>query len=126
MVVVDTSIIIDHIRQKNSNTLFKQLFKKYSSDEIAISIITVQELYGGESTRKREVEQALLAIISLLRILPYNYEVSKLAGEIDRDIGRPMDFADAAIAATAIINGAQLVTLNKKDFSEVKDLDVIK
>lgn len=34
-------------------------------------------------------------------------------------------FADAAIAATAIINGVQLATLNRKDFSPVKDLELV-
>lgn len=34
-------------------------------------------------------------------------------------------FADAAIAATAIINKAKLATLNKKDFQRIKELELV-
>lgn len=59
-----------------------------------------------------------------LKILPYTYEVARLAGEIARDMGRPIDFADAAIAATAIVQGASLFTLDKNDFEGVPDLNL--
>ncbi len=39
-----------------------------------------------------------------------------------RDSKTPIQFADAAIAATAIINGAELYTLNKKDFEKIPGL----
>lgn len=35
-----------------------------------------------------------------------------------------IEFADAAIAATAIINGALLATLNKKHFQSIRDLEL--
>lgn len=125
MVILDTNIIIDHIRRKVTHSLFEQICQKYSIHEIAISIITIQELYAGESTRKDEIERALLAITNPLKIFPYTYEVAKLAGEIVRDLSRPIELADAAIASTAIINGCQLATLNKKDFQGIKDLELV-
>ena len=68
------------------------------------------------------MEQYLLATISPLKILPYTYEVAQLAGEIARDLEFPIELADAAIAATTILNGGTLLTLNKKDFSGIKEL----
>lgn len=88
-------------------------------------MITIQELYEGRSTKDEQKEQLLLATISPLKILPYTYEVAQLAGEIARDLSKPIELADAAIAATAIVNGAQLFTLNKKDFSKIKDIDLL-
>ncbi|MBL7078283.1 PIN domain-containing protein [Candidatus Shapirobacteria bacterium] len=126
MVILDTNIIIDHLRLKaKSKSKLLALAEKNPKKELAISIISVQELYEGQSTKEQEEEKMLLATISPLRILSYTYEVAKLAGEIARDLKRPIELADAAIAATAIINGGQLATLNKKDFQGIKGLILI-
>lgn len=76
----------------------------------------------GRSTKDSQKEQYLLATISPLKILPYGYETAKLAGEIARDLDRPIELADAAIAATAILNGCELATLNVKDFAGIDKL----
>jgi predicted nucleic acid-binding protein len=127
MVIVDTNIIIDHLRlQQKQASYLMRLVENNPKETIALSVISVQELYEGMSTRVEEKEQYLLATISPLQILPYSYEVAQLAGEIARDIDRPIELADAAIAATAIMNGAQLYTLNTKDFAGIKRLDLYK
>lgn len=87
-------------------------------------MITIQELYAGQSSKIPEKESFFLAIMNYFKMLPYDREIAKLAGEIMRDVKSPVQFADAAIAATAIINGASLLTLNKKDFSGIKDLEL--
>ncbi len=43
-------------------------------------------------------------------------------GQIARDFDKAIDFADAAIASTAIVNGCELATLNIKDFKGIKNL----
>ena len=123
MVIVDTNIIIDHLRfeQKQASHLMR-LVQNNPKETIGLSVVSVQELYEGMSTRVEEKEQYLLATISPLQILPYTYEVAQLAGKIARDTGRPIELADAAIAATAIMNGAQLCTLNTKDFVDIKQV----
>ena len=125
MVILDTGIIIDHLRlAKNSqNSILIRIVKQKPKETLALSIISVQELYEGQSTQDEDKEQALLATISPLRILPYTYEVAELAGKIARDLKQSIELADAAIAATAITNGCQLLTLNKKDFANIKNLD---
>jgi len=37
----------------------------------------------------------------------------------------PIELADAGIAATAIVNGCELFTLNKKDFKGIEGLKLI-
>ena len=86
-----------------------------------MSVISIQELYIGKSTRGERAEQLLLATISPLKILPYTFEVAQLAGEIARDLERPIELADAAISATAIVNGCQLITLDKNDFRDIEE-----
>lgn len=123
MVVIDTNIIIDHLRQpKTKLSMLFKIAKDKPKEVLAISVVTLQELYEGKSTRDNVRESFLLATISPLKILPYNYEVAKLAGKIARDLDRTIELADAAIAATAILQGANLATMDRNDFSGIKDL----
>lgn len=125
MVIIDTSVVIDHLRQIGGTSYFRKFEKEFKNESLAISIITIQELYAGKSTRDDEKERILLATISPLSILTYSYEVSELAGKLIRDAKNPLQFADAAIASTAIVNGYRLLTLNKKDFEGIEGLELI-
>ncbi|MDO8570753.1 MAG: PIN domain-containing protein [Candidatus Daviesbacteria bacterium] len=124
MVILDTNIIIDHLhlQKKGHDSELMKIARLKPKEVLALSMISVQELYEGQSTKDENMEQYLLATISPLRILPYTYEIAQLAGEIARDLNRSIELADATIAATAILNGGVLLTLNKKDFSGIKDL----
>ncbi|MBI2011235.1 PIN domain-containing protein [Candidatus Daviesbacteria bacterium] len=126
MVILDTDLIIDYIRQLgNKNSHLAKLLEFMPAQDFAVSIITIQELYVGESSKVARKEEFFLKLINMLTILPYEYEVAKLAGEIMRDIRPRVQFADAAIAATAILNKAKLFTLNKKDFKGISRLKLI-
>lgn len=126
MVILDTNIIIDHQRQpKGADTWLKRLFQEFGNEQLSISVISVQELYVGRSVKEKDREQELLMIINFPEILPYSFDIARLAGELTRGLNRPISFPDAAIAATAIINGAKLATLNKKDFRGIKDLELL-
>ncbi|MBP8591512.1 PIN domain-containing protein [Candidatus Shapirobacteria bacterium] len=126
MVILDTSIIIDHLRQTRGESRLMRLVKKMPKESLAISMVSIQELYEGKSTKNKNKEQLLLATIAPLKILPYSYEIAKLAGEIARDLKRPIEMADAVIAATAIINRASLFTIDEKDFQGIEPLEIIK
>ena len=102
MVVLDTSVIIAHLRQKTKDSLLRRLAVKYKN-QMAISVITLQELYEGQSTRDQIKENYMLSILTPLKILPYTEEVAKLAGILARDHQTSADLADLAIAATAIV-----------------------
>lgn len=125
MVVLDTSILIDALRQFKGHDLVLREFIGLDSDDLAISVLTIQELYAGKSSKDLKKEKLIQVVISSLDILSYTYEAAKLAGEIARDSDRSLSFQDAAIAATAILNKAKLFTLNKKDFKEIKNLKLI-
>lgn len=125
MVILDTNLIIDQLRQPPKKSYLYKLTREFSRDFLAISMVSVQELYEGKSTLDSRREELMLATIAPLKILPYTFEVAQLAGEILRDLSRPIEFADAAIAACTIVNGAQLATLNKKDFLQIADLELL-
>jgi len=122
MVVIDTSIIIEHLRTSSSTSTLMEIASKYDKSNLAISVITIQELYEGKSSKNKQKEQFLLATISPLKILSYTYDIAKFAGQIARDLPRSIELANCAIASTCILNNAKLATLNKKDFVGIKGL----
>lgn len=125
MVILDTNIIIDHLRQRGEKeTILMRVASTVAKENLAISLISVQELYEGRSTQEKEKGEYLLATITPLKVLSYTYEIAQLAGEIARDQKEPIEFADAAIAATTIVNGASLLTLNEKDFIGIEELEL--
>lgn len=126
MVVVDTNIIIDHLRlPPGSETHFSKILKLKPDDMFGISVISVQELYQGKTSLESPRENDILKTLSELKILPYDFKIAKLAGGITRDSKSPIGLADAAIAATAITNAAELATLNKKDFQGIVGLRLV-
>ena len=127
MVILDTNIIIDHLRQKDKSTSWlRKLTEKVGAEKLGISMATIQELYVGKSVFDPQNEQMMLQTISSFEVESYSYEIAKMAGELVRNLNGQLQFADAAIAATAIVNGASLFTLNTKDFLEIKNLEIYK
>lgn len=126
MVILDTNVIIDHLRQpKIRQSSLLKIVRQQPKATLAISVISVQELYEGKSTQYEEKEQFLLATIAPLIMIPYTYEVAQRAGIIARDLAFTIEFADAAIAATAIVHQTSFFTLNKKHFAKIKNLNMI-
>lgn len=128
MVALDTNIVIDHLRcQGKKKSALDWLNQQFSRDEMGISMVTIQELYEGESTLDPDREEELVVLVGSLKIFPYSYEIAKKSGEITRDLGRkrPIEIPDAAIAATAIVNHCQLATLDKTDFAGIDGLETL-
>lgn len=126
MVILDTNVVIDHLRLLSSkDSKLVKLAEQLPKENFAISMITVQELYEGQSTKDEKIEQVLLSTIAPMTILPYTFDVAKKAGQINRDTKHTIGLGDAAIAAAAVINGASLYTLNKRHFQGIKGLELL-
>lgn len=121
MVILDTNVLIDHLRQNpaTGESLLERYVSTHQGEQLAISLITVQELYQGKSSQLPQKEMDLLALISQFTQLPVTFEIARLAGTVTRDADQVLTFADAAIAATAIFHHAELLTLNEKDFEKI-------
>lgn len=123
-ILVDSSIIIDYLRQKDKNqTLLFKLGQK--NFKLYTSIITHSECYAGRSIwEKKEAMEALKIIFSGIKILPLQENISQKAGRISAE--NNIDLLDAIIAATSIIHDLNLATLNIKDFKKIKDIKLFK
>lgn len=126
MIILDTSIIIDHLRISSSKeSKLVQLVKKHPKETLAISVISIQELYEGKSTVEKEKEEKLIVTIAPLKILSYTFEIAQMAGKIARDSKNPVEFADSAISAIAIYYNSPLATLDKASFQGINKLKII-
>lgn len=127
MVIIDTNLIIDHLRQQTSeDTILAVLSLKYPNGELTISTITIQEIFAGKSSLYKKPLEKIATTLASLTIVDYTIDISKLAGTLARDSKKNLQFADAAIAATCLHHQAQLATLNTKDFSGIPNLELLK
>lgn len=126
MVVVDTNVIIDHLRMRGKGeSALVRLRKVHADEKTAISLLTIQELYEGKSISNIDREKEMRSVLIDFEILPYDVEIAKKAGEINRGLTHPRDAFDMAIAATCLVNQCALATLNKKDFLGIEELELI-
>ncbi|RLG32121.1 type II toxin-antitoxin system VapC family toxin, partial [Methanosarcinales archaeon] len=89
-------------------------------DRIILSSIVVAELYAGV---KGEEEQFILdSFVSLFPVVHVTAEIARYGGLYKRDYGKShgVGLADAILAATAELEGAELKTLNVKHYPMFK------
>lgn len=119
--VVDTCIFIEFLRKKNKNSA--TLMKIPKDRKLYISSVTLYELYMGaiDLDKKNDVE----LLTSNISVLSLNKEVSIKAAEIFLQLkssNQVVEFRDIFIAATAIVNELELLTLNTKHFINIPEI----
>lgn len=91
--------------------------------DVCISSITAFELLR----RKTNIEK-MEEIISGMDVLAFDKESAEYASKIEKQLkskGRMVAFNDIFIAATAIMNRCELLTLNKKNFENIEGLKLL-
>jgi hypothetical protein len=121
-VLLDTTVLI-HLLRDNADAETRMLDLTGRGFGLAISCITVAELFAGMRPGEEAVTEQLL---SAFDCLPVTREIAEKAGWMrasQRRTGRTFALDDMMIAATAIRFGYPLVTDNRKDF-EVPELEL--
>jgi len=117
-VVLDTSILIDHLRDSAAATEYLAgLGDRPSCSEIS----RIEVIQGLRSSERRGPER----LFALLAWVPVSEEVARRAGDLGRRWRRShpgIGVADLAIAATAEQLDTDLATLNVKHFPMFKGL----
>ncbi len=119
-VLVDTSILIDYLR--GGQGAADVLERERAAGALHASEITRLEVLAG--MRMTEEHQTRL-LLSTLHWHPVDAEVAEKAGELGRTwlpTHRGIDGADLAIAATAVLLDARLITRNVRHFPMFADL----
>ncbi len=117
IILCDTNIFIDYFH--GEERIIQEL-DYLGFERLAISVVTVAEIYFG--MRKRETTKTR-ELVRKFNLLHLDKNTSKLfiqfmLGYKDMGIAIP----DALIAATTVANGVELFTHNRKDFDFVEGL----
>lgn len=121
--IVDTSVIIQHIRTKDK---FSTVFYRYiKQSNISISSVTSYELYIGATTIEKE--DSVDTLLQGIEVLPFTDLIAVKAAEIFLQLkakNQLIEFRDIFIAATCITHNLPIVTLNKKHFERIEGLAI--
>ena len=112
LLVVDTDVLIDYLRDQAQAVAFLE----DSDQPLAVSVVTIAELYVG--VRAGEERQRLDAFVQAFEVLSLEREAAAVAGLWRQQYGRShgTGLADALIAASVHAAGASLATLNRRHF----------
>jgi len=122
--VLDTNICIYWLK---GNDNIEQRSLAVGLNNIAISFITLSELYYGayKSKRVKENLSTVRSVTNKLGFIESSNEICETFGRLKTSLekkGRVVDDADLFIAACALVNDATLVTNNEKHFRRIKGL----
>ncbi|NEG78138.1 PIN domain-containing protein [Bifidobacterium avesanii] len=133
MMLLDTNVVSELMKPHADERVADWLVRRRDAD-LRLGAITVTELlYGArrlpEGRRRDRLTRAVMDVIDHYRerTLPFDDRAAAQCALIlcDRESkGRPMELADAQIAAIAQVNGCALVTRNVRDF-EFTSTDLI-
>ena len=130
--LLDTNIISEPLRPVPAASVLTHL--QAHQNEIAIAAVVWHELWFGcyrlpLSARRTAVENYLQQVVGPnLPLLPYDEKAAEWhASERARltAIGKPPPFADAQIAAIAVVNNLTFVTFNLKDYASFQGLQLV-
>lgn len=112
MILLDTNILIDLLRGKPEAEAFILRFPAPPT----LSVVTVTELRAG--ARAAAETARINAILASYTISPVSLEIAERAGALLKQYraSHAVDTVDGVIAATALIEGLPLATLNLKHF----------
>ena len=120
MILIDTNIFVDHLRNYAPAIRF---FESISDNtEVIFCAITEAELLAGKANEDNYKREKLLGFLNQWSKKVVDNPISVIAGDIARKY--KLAIPDAVIAATAILNDAELVTKNTKDFKNISDLKI--
>ena len=108
-VLVDTDVLIDHLRGAAR-------LARPPGTALHYSVITRCELAAGSASQQPAVAKLLAAMTPIA----VDEEIADAAGSIRRETG--IATPDALIAASAIARGLELLSRNRRDFDRVEGL----
>ncbi len=124
MFLLDTDTIIYAL--KGDKHVLQHL-QQHINDPLAISIITLMELYYG-AYKSQNIETNLAKVKALenyIEVIPDNQECAEIFARIKARLetqGNRLDDFDLIIASCALTNNLTLVTNNTKHFSRISGL----
>jgi len=123
VILLDTDVCI-HLLRGNRNIIKK---RRNHSDQVAISFMTVAELYYGveKSANPQKNKIGLEQFLMTVDVINANRKIASRFGQLKAMLekkGIPLADADLLIAATALETSTLLVTGNIKHYQRIENL----
>lgn len=126
MIVLDTNVVSETTRERPDPRIAAWL-GALTESEVHITATVVAELSSGVARlpigrRRLELQDRLDLVLEQdfgSRVLAFDVEAARayaVVVELRRRVGRPIQIADAQIAATCLVHDAALATRNVRDF----------
>ncbi|TMI23718.1 type II toxin-antitoxin system VapC family toxin [Candidatus Bathyarchaeota archaeon] len=125
--VLDTTVLIDHLRSKNRDTLASRLEGRA---ELATTIINRFELYYG-AYKSKDVRRNLTSVkgvFSTLQVLSMTEGAAEQAGRLLAQLeakGRPIESRDLFVGAIALEEGYAVLTDDLEHFERIPGVQVV-
>lgn len=121
MILLDTCILIDYLRNKPE--VVSYIEQKGKNNFILSTVVTIELFKGVRNKTELRTLQKELQYFSLLEI---DNNVSSVANKLAENyaLSHQMGLGDTLIAATALIYSLELKTYNMKDFQFIPSLKV--
>jgi hypothetical protein len=122
-ILIDTDIIINHLRGQSKETLFLKRIIVEEEFQGLYSAITEVELYAVEKIDEKQAGEIKNILANLNRI-ELSRKVAQLAGNLMGSFRKShgLEMPDAIIAASTLVHGASLVTKNTRHYSFIPGL----
>jgi predicted nucleic acid-binding protein len=139
--LLDTDVV-SNFRKRKPHPNLLDWFESVPPDEVAVSVMTAFEIQAGASllrptnpVKADEIEAWLdgFVLTGAFVLLPLDAEVARVYGRMfvtpslknfvmpDLRSKRPKSGVDLMLAATAIVHGTTVVTINKYDFLRIHE-----
>jgi len=118
--MIDTDVLIEYLRGSDRAAKFLEGLE----GALIISAISVAELFSG--VKGSEEMDALDQFMQAFQTIPIDDRLARQAGLIRQEYhpSHGVGLADALIAATALEEGAELFTFNRRHYPMVKDVSL--
>lgn len=125
--MLDANAVVDYLRGRGA---IAANLLAVSPAEIGLPSVAACEVWVGVLGSQNAARRTVLfeQFLATLRILPFDGTTSRKAAQLRHDLerkGEAIGPLDMLIAATALINGAILVTRNVREFARIPELKVV-
>jgi predicted nucleic acid-binding protein len=121
-IIIDSSIIIDYLR---GGTKWHSFLKEAPRNaELFLPTIVIFELFSGQSSKNSTARKDILHLLQQFTFIELTETIAITAGDLYRQFGKHIGVSDYIIAASALELNASIVTLNKKHFEQITNLNI--
>jgi tRNA(fMet)-specific endonuclease VapC len=121
MTVADTDVLIDFLGGVDPG--FSRVRSSLEKGQLDTTVITCYELLAGATNPRQEAR--ISDLLRALRVLPLEAAAADSAARIRLTLGRrgeAIGMADCLIAGIVMVQGALLLTRNRRHFERIKEL----